>query len=418
MGNGTAVALCGAQFFVHEGAQARAVAVSSWKQPRGLSMSEHEIEDLVEASVRAIGRAGDRLPARTARDLIANLYRIQRAFEGGPTQDRVRDILEAQRFVLRLKVEDHPDAARLPALFAHIKKSNARCTLHEARRWDGARGMYVYYEYPAASYVAWSREDAIVVRGRRRFTTVVGEGTPYLDGELLCEVGSRLWRRLRETGAVDGLDAQEPTEMPPHRVALQILEQAERQGDLRLLSWWYAALPYIVDRLGEPGDLRALADYAEVASLLRIIRRTRAYESRTTLGLMPIPRESDVASAFAHDDIQDFARAWYALDWQLPPLHDRAELVSATATTLRASLEGGARPGEALAAALDELSEVSDWAVVRTLVARGFRYAPADVERKLRLVADWSSGRPILDRARADSELALQMARPRRQRAS
>jgi hypothetical protein len=368
-------------------------------------MSEHEIEDIVEFSVRVIGAARS-IDTRTARDLIANLYRYQTHFDCGHTQGRVRDILLQSRFLLEMPLREHLDVKKFAALFDHVEGTGQWCSLHEARREDGAQGLYAFVS--GRSFVAWGPTDLISVRSRRGLEVEEDAGVYYQPPNMQLEAGSRLWRRWVERGRFSGIDADRPARMAAHQVAARVVSEAEPQDEREVISRWYALLPAFLERVGEPPEVSHLAHDPEVCAMLATVERTRAYEKRFDYGSLRVPREAELGARYDREDLREFARNWFALDWSLPPPRDRIKVVFAAALALREAVKRGVPAGMALTQAIEELGEFADWSSVIGLFQYGLGY-PLDRElgSRIKRVTDWSSGHPKVDLERANAELAL-----------
>src|SRR5215216_3997115 len=206
-------------------------------------MSAHEIEDLIESSVRLL--AGALLDAQQCRDAIVSLYRHQAGFDCGPTWGRLLPLLYERRYLLPLALREHPDAPRLAAFIERIEQERASGWLREAVAADGRRGLCI--AQGATRWVAWDSREVLQLEPGQPLRIARDDGTYCRAGTLECAVGSDLWRRLLGEGRFTGLDAARPRELSTERLARLVVEEAESRGDAELISGWYAAFPFLAE---------------------------------------------------------------------------------------------------------------------------------------------------------------------------
>ena len=75
-------------------------------------MSMHEIEDLVEATIRTIDILD--IPSHEKRQLIANCYRLQAYFDTSYTHFRLMDILLKNDYMQTFRIHNFPLAKQYP----------------------------------------------------------------------------------------------------------------------------------------------------------------------------------------------------------------------------------------------------------------------------------------------------------------
>lgn len=368
-------------------------------------MSAHEIEDLVESSVRLL--AGARLDAQQCRDAIVSLYRHQAGFDCGHISVRLLPLLYERRYLLPLTLREHPDAQRYARLVERIEQERASGWLSEAAAPDGRRGLCI--SQGATRWVAWDAREVLQLEPGQSLQIARGDGTYCRVGTLDCSVGSDLWRRLVDEGRLSGLDATAPLELSTEQLARLVVEEAESRGDIELISRWYAVFPFLAEAATPERDLATLRRDPDALQVLRIVARTRAFKLRSDVGFLKVPRGEDLLEL--SEGVQAFAPWWYASSWSLPPQRDRVQVVFGAVRSLRRLLEGGERPSVALRAALAELGEFNEWSSLLTLFQHGFGYALGDVSWRIKRVVDLDDPQWGIDDTRADAELALQTQR-------
>ncbi len=212
-------------------------------------MSMHEIEDLVESSVRILAARTD----LDLRSLYWQLYEYQNHWDTGFTNFRVMDLLLQARYTYRFDLNQHPDYAQYRDYF------------------DGLSGFAVINiqpTEPSGKAVFEPGRGWVVPNPLAGYTR-----PPYL----YCDVGSPLWARFVELGVLTGADAVPPdASMSIVEAALEVMRQAERDGDVVLIYGWYALLSV---HLASFVDLESLQASAALAEILDIARRTDAFEA-------------------------------------------------------------------------------------------------------------------------------------------
>ncbi|MEV6386533.1 hypothetical protein [Nocardia xishanensis] len=173
-------------------------------------MSEHMIEDLVEGSIRALhtrAPAGD----RRVRDWFAVLYRFQDTRDCSFTHFRVMEVLRERGFTYRFSLADHPEYGQRREFFDGLAEFTA---LPEA-------------DHPPDSE-DWHDFDDWLDQG-------------YVDPpHLYCDAGTALWRRMIETGKLDGQDAEPLPGTPLAEVVHEVALAAEAAADIELIALWHA----------------------------------------------------------------------------------------------------------------------------------------------------------------------------------
>ncbi len=147
-------------------------------------MSQHEIEDLVESSIRVLHTHDADVDHRSA---FAALWAFQERADCGFTHFRVMPMLLERRSTYRFDKTVHPAIETLET--------------------DGVSRQLGYVD----------------------------------DAFLYCDAGTELWEQLREHLPAD--DQQPPAPMPLSTLALRICRAAEKAGELELIARWFDVGP-------------------------------------------------------------------------------------------------------------------------------------------------------------------------------
>ncbi len=195
-------------------------------------MSQHEIEGLIEASIRAVDASV--LDAAQKRNALTNLYRVQAGFDCSYTHFRCIDILLRYRATYRIPLSAHPDFASAP------DRVQA-----PAGDWLAADVLH-----PEAGAVFYQRDD----------------------DHLYFDAGEGFWRRLRAAGTID--DA-EPEGWSDAATVGCMLELAATAGDASLFSEWlgFAINALLVD---DGAAFSAWLDDPEMRTIRVILNRNPA----------------------------------------------------------------------------------------------------------------------------------------------
>ncbi len=158
-------------------------------------MSQHEIEDLIETSVRTVDSSA--LDATQKRNALVNLYRVQAGFDCSYTHFRCIDILLRLRAAYRIPLSEHPDFDTAPE---HFQAPDNNWLPADAQN-------------PDASVVFYQSDD----------------------NHLYFDAGDDFWHRLQAAGAhVD----DEPASWSTAATVGCMLELAATAGDAELFSEW------------------------------------------------------------------------------------------------------------------------------------------------------------------------------------
>lgn len=182
-------------------------------------MSMHQIEDMIENSVRMLSNCtGSEINGLSLRDICYHLYQLQDLFDCGYTMLRVREELERMGFIASIAVEKLPQNER-----------------DAAQRLSGGSGFL-----PSGVYVDGDSGLAYLDYGNPSWNTFIEAGTlshpqmgdiPQIDVLQLAEIMISLAAQQRETGSDNGEIA------------------------VSTLLYWYALLPTVMTVSGYEGQV-------------------------------------------------------------------------------------------------------------------------------------------------------------------
>ena len=212
-------------------------------------MSQHEIEDLIEDSVRVLAGSPQR-DTLDLRSIFWRLYQFENEWDTSFTQFRVLELLIEQRLVYRFDLAQHPDYERARAFFDAL-------TGTEFIGVDPLRPVGGGYRDRATGEWFEANHLAGYVR------------TPYL----YCEAGSPLWARFVKQGTLTGRDVLPPdANVGITDAAFAAVTAAEQAGNIKLIATWYTVLSTKLLW----SDLDALSNDKSLAGLLAVVQRTNA----------------------------------------------------------------------------------------------------------------------------------------------
>lgn len=174
-------------------------------------MSLHEVEDIIEESVRTLAR-NPHHQRNELRTLYWNLYEYQNFWDTSFTERRVLDVLIAAHHTYQFALIEHPEYQRYVTFFDGLDQFT----------WIAAHPTQeVGRENPAIGYA----------------------DPPYL----YCEVNSELWHSFVEQGTLAGQDALPVERQDLIDVARIVVEDALREENYGLIaSWYYLIVPYLM----------------------------------------------------------------------------------------------------------------------------------------------------------------------------
>jgi hypothetical protein len=220
-------------------------------------MSMHEIEGLVEATVRRLdaGAPDHELDLRT---LFWNLYDYHNSYDTGNTLFRVVTILVRHHYLYHFPVEMHPDFAKYPAYFKSLgDKGFEEIRIDPAKPWKRDTNTTAgFYCDPIRE---WGSD----------FCLKEGWGG-LAKPQLYCEAGSPLWERLVAIGTLTGADAVRPVKLDRLALFQILMKEIVRQNDLDLAAKWYQM--GIVYELGNPHgkQLDALQGNPDLSAIRKV----------------------------------------------------------------------------------------------------------------------------------------------------
>lgn len=239
-------------------------------------MSMHEIEDLVEGSIRVLD-AHTSADDDRVRDAFAKLYAFQQEFDCGFTHLRVMDILLRRRFTYRFPREQHPDYAQQREFFDGLDE-------------------FAFLGPPKQAREAWNDDEFPI-------DTDNSDDEGYFDPpHVYCDAGSALWRRMVAVGRLSGADAAELRRPPLIEVVEQVVVAAEKADDRTLIAMWYGFGPHdliAVPVLDELREMPALRHIREIVRRTDALSVELAYDHRPSDDLL---------------ELDEVAAWWFRLD--------------------------------------------------------------------------------------------------------
>ncbi|MCD7877764.1 MAG: hypothetical protein LUH49_12550 [Cloacibacillus porcorum] len=239
-------------------------------------MSMHQIEDMIENSVRMLSNCtGSEINGLSLRDICYHLYQLQDLFDCGYTMLRVREELERMGFLASITVEKLPQNER-----------------DAARRLTGGSGFL-----PSGVYVDGDSGLAYLDYGNPSWNTFIEAGTlshpqmgdiPQIDVLQLAENMISLAAQQRETGSDNGEIA------------------------VSTLLYWYALLPTVMTVSGYEGQV-------EEERIIRLRDMAAVPEAFEQAGILWLTSELEDLADLADEDLDCFA------NWAEPYLQWKKE---------------------------------------------------------------------------------------------
>lgn len=239
-------------------------------------MSMHQIEDMIENSVRMLSNCtGSEINGLSLRDICYHLYQLQDLFDCGYTMLRVREELERMGFLASITVEKLPQNER-----------------DAARRLTGGSGFL-----PSGVYVDGDSGLAYLDYGNPSWNTFTEAGTlshpqmgdiPQIDVLQLAENMISLAAQQRETGSDNGEIA------------------------VSTLLYWYALLPTVMTVSGYEGQV-------EEERIIRLRDMAAVPEAFEQAGILWLTSELEDLADLADEDLDCFA------NWAEPYLQWKKE---------------------------------------------------------------------------------------------
>jgi hypothetical protein len=222
-------------------------------------MSQHEYEDLVEMSVRALDQS-PKAAELELRDVFYTLYELQGMFDTGNTYFRVMPILLKHRAFYRLESRNYPDAARLEAMFKDSKDWLRSIYQYPTEDVDVSDNFVVAYWFFDRNPSDEFRNSGVVDR--------------WDEPRVFVPAESSVIPALVENGALPASEATAPRKLPFEQVAALVAREAELQGDTDLISYWYLLLPNVLLFVTE--DFRQIQTNPHALEVRQIAERTGA----------------------------------------------------------------------------------------------------------------------------------------------
>jgi hypothetical protein len=205
------------------------------------------LPDLIEESLTLVHRESG-VSDQTFCDIAAALYALEGRYHHTSTQFRLREVLVERGYLLEVPIERHPEC------------HEAEASLEEAAQRDPAAPTPVMQD-PTEP---WDGEE----------NPVAGF---LMDDMLIVEVGSSLWRRLRDDRDLE-TDGPTPSSDPESFEALAeavdiVTRTADEAGDIEVLLGWYSALGYHATRDAGSEGVDDASELTEHAALRQIRER-------------------------------------------------------------------------------------------------------------------------------------------------
>jgi ankyrin repeat protein len=216
-------------------------------------MSMHEIEDVVEASIRTLAenKGEHGLDLRAA---FQTLYDFQDLHDTGFTNFRVMDLLLEAGYTHRFPIDQHPEYQRHRDYFDALDDFEF-IHLNPDEPWDRETN-------PSASY--------------------------YNEGHCYCDRASPLWDRLVENGIITGENALQLENLTLAEVVATVVTLAEAGTDRELIRMWYPL--FILGSFDwEAEALHRLQENPHVQVIREITLRTNALAIEMNYGTTALP---------------------------------------------------------------------------------------------------------------------------------
>ena len=207
-------------------------------------MSMHDIESVVESSIRCIDKSD--FPLEKKRNFLYSLYKFQAEYDTGYTNFRVKDILLKYHYMFCLPVEVHPEYAKRKDEFDKwIKKGESK----------------------------WIADSILEIEN----------GKPLF----YFEVGSDTWKGLVKNGILTGNQTLSVSEIPILEVILDVVKLCCDHDAECASEWFKAIILYLLWRVKEE-DSAILDSISEI--LFNDANFSAAYEDsffQSNMGELP-----------------------------------------------------------------------------------------------------------------------------------
>lgn len=234
----------------------------------------YEIEDVVELSIRALAKSS--LSDRKIRSLIYNLYEFQKEWDCSFTNFRIPQILIRYQYMFPFKLEEHP-----------LYNSN-KDKMEEIRKKD-----FAFIGDSDDGY--WCK----------RYRNAKGEYVEF--GKLCCDAGSDLWNTMISMGKITGLGALPPEILGYPDMILEVVTEAKKQRNDKLLALWYMVCFLTADEPMEADTISQLKDIFVEEKVFREAGKLPGFEI-TKEDIEDL--DDEMSSLF-----EPFVR-WRALTWE------------------------------------------------------------------------------------------------------
>ena len=248
-------------------------------------MSQHEIEGLIEDSVRLV--AAQDLPAEQTRVHYSALYAYQSRHDCGYTHFRVKDILMAAGFLFERPIAEHPE-------FSHPKVQSQL----KALETDGS----LWFNSPSSS-----------------FETVYVQSSDNGDLSFFYDYGDALWEKLDGGGDVP----ETPNEFTLTR---DMMKMAVESGDKTLAMNWYAYLCNVIkelelsaetDAVWKNADFDMRLEHAHLKELRPLAESCEPKKYKEEWGYLALPKWRDEKYCVDQSNPHEMSSVRYLLDFRI-----------------------------------------------------------------------------------------------------
>jgi|GEM_PF-4044512 len=253
-------------------------------------MSQHEIEGLIEDSVRMIA-AQESLTRNERRTYFQWLYAFQTRHDCGYTHFRVKDILMESGFLFERPLAEHPE-------FSHPKIIKQLDTVNV----DG----YLWLKSPS-----------------RDFETAYVHKTENGDLSFFYDYGHALWEKLNGGGKVPEIPPDIPNEFTLTRDMMKIAIDTD---STTLAMNWYAYLCHVIielevsnetDSVWKNATFEARLEHAHLKDLREMAENCEPKKYKEDWGYLRLPKWREEKDMVDQSHPHDMSSLRYLLDFKI-----------------------------------------------------------------------------------------------------
>jgi tetratricopeptide (TPR) repeat protein len=193
-------------------------------------MSMHEIENLVESSVRLLAQYTTK--KNDNRSLYLALFNYQNRWDTKNTTFRVMDILLESNAYYFISVKDHPEYSLFQPFFDELLASES----------VDFKPIYSIPDQP------WRAKNNREIGIFCRYTDLMDKNFPgvkrpeFAEPGIYFAAGSSIWSGLVAKKFFQAKDAVPPKQLSISEVVLEVVTTAKKADNISLISGWYAML--------------------------------------------------------------------------------------------------------------------------------------------------------------------------------